>query len=70
VQKAVLTFSQALPDQLEIRFTGEPDTNYAIEVSSNLVSWTFLFQTKSPDGIIFFRENTSLPRRFYRVRGP
>ena len=67
-QKFLLSTVQPQPGQLELRFTGDFDTLYSLEASSNLTSWTSILQTNRPDGVIYFREGTTFPWRFYRMR--
>ncbi len=53
-------------------FTGLPNVNYAVEVSSTLESWPFLANTQSVSGVFTIVDPgvTNQPVRFYRVRIP
>jgi hypothetical protein len=67
--KYTFTTVRPAPGQLELRFTGDPDATYSIEVSSNLVSWNAILQTNRPDGVLYLRNiPMTLPRNFYRAR--
>jgi hypothetical protein len=67
--KYVFTTVRTGPQQLELHFTGDPDTTYSIDTSSNLVSWSQLVQTNRPDGILYLRNiTTTQPQIFYRAR--
>jgi hypothetical protein len=67
--KYTFTTVRTGPQQLELHFTGDPDTTYSIDTSSNLVSWSQLVQTNRPDGILYLRNiATTQPQIFYRAR--
>jgi len=67
--KYVFTTVRTGPQQLDLHFTGDPDTTYSIDTSSNLVSWSQLVQTNRPDGILYLRNiTTTQPQIFYRAR--
>jgi hypothetical protein len=53
-----------------LRLTGEQGRNYAIEASTNLLSWTSIKTNNATDGTFDFVDSsaTGLPRRFYRAR--
>jgi len=67
--KYVFSTVRTGPQQLELHFTGDPDTTYSIDTSSNLVFWSQLVQTNRPDGIVYLRNiTTTQPQLFYRAR--
>ena len=53
---------------LELRFTVDPDTTWSLDASSDLLHWSSLLTTNSPDGVLYFHDSMALPRRFYRAR--
>ena len=60
------------PGQFQLRVTGAPGTNYAIQVTTNLdppaVSWVSLFTSNSPTGTFEFLDlQATNPVRFYRA---
>ena len=60
--------SSSRENQLELRFTVDPDTTWSLDGSTNLLDWISLLTTNSPDGVLYFHDSMTLPRRFYRAR--
>jgi hypothetical protein len=55
--------------QVQIRVDGEPNQQYIIEASSDLVSWESIFTNVAAQGLLKFvdENSTKYPQRFYRV---
>jgi uncharacterized repeat protein (TIGR01451 family) len=56
--------------QFELTLVGQPNVNYIIQASSNLISWTAIStNTAAPDGTFLFSDTNapSLMQRFYRA---
>jgi hypothetical protein len=58
--------------QLRFQVSGQPGPDYAVQISSNLISWNTLFITNSPPMPFSWTDtNTTLPVQFYRIKvGP
>ena len=59
----------ASPGSIILSVGGEIGTTYEIEVSTNLLDWTFWTNSYDTEGLITFADSTAnSPRRFYRAR--
>jgi hypothetical protein len=58
--------------QLGFQVSGQTGPDYAVQISSNLISWNTLFITNSPPMPFSWTDtNTALPVQFYRIKvGP
>jgi len=69
-----LNLPRSLPGgSLEFTFKGEPDQEYRIETSPDLVRWTFLFSFRPQQRIVVLRDDAApaaVSGRFYRVGRP
>lgn len=63
-----LAGQQVVAGQFQANVVGEPNQNYSVQASSNLVSWTAINTNKtSAAGAFSFSDMGSVPARFYRV---
>jgi hypothetical protein len=53
----------------QMQFLGSVGSNYVLQVSSNLVSWTSLFTNPATTNVLNFMDpkSSNYPNRFYRV---
>jgi hypothetical protein len=68
VEKYRLQTVTGRANDLELRFTVDPDSTWSLDASSNLVDWSSLLTTNTADGVLYFRDAMDLPLRFYRAR--
>jgi hypothetical protein len=52
-----------------VQVIGRSNVSFSLQVSTNLVTWTTLFNTNAPAGVFDFLDNspTNTPRRYYRA---
>jgi len=68
-QKYTFSTVQFTPGELELHFTPDAGRTNIIEASTDLISWTPLLVTNSPENVIYFYDSLSAARqRFYRAR--
>jgi len=55
-------------NQQQLRVTGRTDLNFAIQRSTNLLSWTTILTTNAPSGIYDYFDPITPGQKFYRAK--
>ena len=72
VTPPVLAYSRSAEGVFWVKLSGQPNVNYRLDGSTNLVDWVILVTTNSPSGLLDFNDpqSATIPHRFYRAVTP